>query len=97
MDHDFGRGKRTAHLDINIPEDKQRLLSLLDDADIFLQGYRPGSLASRGLSPEEIAARRPDGIICANMSAYGPDGPWSTRRGFDSLVQTCSGMNVSEA
>ena len=31
------------------------------------------------------------------MSAYGPDGPWSDKRGFDSLIQTCSGMNVSEA
>lgn len=31
------------------------------------------------------------------MSAYGADGPWKDRRGFDSLVQTCSGMNVSEA
>jgi hypothetical protein len=31
------------------------------------------------------------------MSAYGPDGHWSSNRGFDSLIQTCSGMNVSEA
>ena len=31
------------------------------------------------------------------MSAYGPDGPWSNKRGFDSLIQTCSGMNISEA
>lgn len=97
MDRDFGRGKRTAQLDINRVEDKEKLFSLLDDADVFLQGYRPRSLAARGLSPEQIAAKRPDGIICANMSAYGPNGPWSDRRGFDSLVQTCSGMNVSEA
>ena len=31
------------------------------------------------------------------MSAFGPQGPWAGRRGYDSLVQTCSGMNVSEA
>ena len=97
LDRDFGRGKRTAQLDINLTKDKEKLQALLDDADVFLQGYRPGSLAARGFSPKQLATRRPDGIICANMSAYGPDGPWSNRRGFDSLVQTCSGMNVSEA
>ena len=96
-DRDFARGKRTVRLDIDVPEDRERLGRLLEDADVFLQSYRPGSLASRGLSPENIAAKSKNGIICANLSAYGPDGPWSKRRGFDSLVQTCSGMNISEA
>ncbi|KAH0846115.1 hypothetical protein AYO21_10104 [Fonsecaea monophora] len=82
--------------------DKEILLSLADDADVFLQGYRPGSLAGRGLSIDALIARRRQkgirrGIVCANLSAYGADGPWRARRGFDSLVQTCSGMNVSEA
>ncbi|PYI02137.1 CoA-transferase family III [Aspergillus sclerotiicarbonarius CBS 121057] len=98
LDREFGCGKRTIQFDLNDTKDAAELSTLLDDADVFIQGYRPGSLASRGLSPEEIMKRRPNrGVICANMSAYGPDGPWSTRRGFDSLVQTCSGMNVSEA
>lgn len=97
MDRDFGRGKRTAHADINIADQKLQLISLLRDADVFVQGFRPGSLASRGLSAQELASTNPNGIVIANMSAYGPDGPWSGRRGFDSLVQTCSGMNVSEA
>lgn len=97
LDRDFARGKRTVRLDIDVREDRTRLDELLADADVFLQSYRPGSLASKGLSPEDIAAKSKKGIICANLSAYGPTGPWSTRRGFDSLVQTCSGMNISEA
>ncbi|KIW89708.1 uncharacterized protein Z519_09864 [Cladophialophora bantiana CBS 173.52] len=101
LDRDTGRGKRTASLDISRAEDMETLLSLIDDADVFLQGYRPGSLSARGLSPETLATRRREkgkrGIVFANLSAYGPDGPWSARRGFDSLVQTCSGMNASEA
>ncbi|KAK5072442.1 hypothetical protein LTS08_008072 [Lithohypha guttulata] len=97
LDRDFARGKRTAQLNIDKPEDKARLQSLVANADVFIQGFRPGSLAARGLSPDALAAQNPQGIICANMSAYGPDGPWSDKRGFDSLVQTCSGMNVSEA
>lgn len=97
LDIDFARGKRTVRLDIDVPEDRAKLDNLLEDADVFLQSYRPGSLASKGLSPETIAVKSKKGIICANLSAYGPAGPWSTRRGFDSLVQTASGMNVSEA
>ncbi|KAL2784104.1 hypothetical protein BJX66DRAFT_348642 [Aspergillus keveii] len=98
MDRDFGRGKRTIHIDIDSPSDREDLTRLLDDAHVFTQGFRPGSLAAHGLSPAELAKRYAHrNIICANMSAYGPDGPWSSNRGFDSLIQTCSGMNVSEA
>lgn len=97
LDRDFARGKRTIRLDIDDEQDRHKLDGLMSDANVFLQSYRPGSLASRGLSPEQLVAKCQNGIICANLSAYGPTGPWSDRRGFDSLVQTCSGMNVSEA
>lgn len=97
LDRDVGRGKRTLALNITNPQDKQTLDTLLTDADVFLQSYRPGSLAAKGLSPEALASTHPRGIICGTLSAYGPIGPWSQRRGFDSLVQTCSGINVSEA
>lgn len=96
MDRDFGRGKRTVQLDVKTPEDKEKLIELLRTADVFIQGFRPGSLAAYGLSPEDLLKINPS-LIFANMSAFGPRGPWSGRRGFDSLVQTCSGMNVSEA
>ncbi|KAL7800732.1 CoA-transferase family III [Trichoderma afarasin] len=78
------------------PQNLVQLKELVKSADVFIQGLRPGSLASRGLSAEEIVKTNP-GIIIANMSAFGPTRPWSNRRGFDSLVQTCNGMNVSEA
>jgi hypothetical protein len=98
VDREFGRGKRTIQLDLDLESDYEEALLLAEDADVFIQGYRPGSLASRGFSPKAIIARRRTrGIVYANMSAYGPTGPWSARRGFDSLVQTCTGMNVSEA
>lgn len=89
MDRDFGRGKRTIQLDLNEADDLARLKSLIATADVFIQGYRPNSIAARGLSAKAVAKIRP-GIIYANMSAFGPKGPWSERRGFDSLVQTCS-------
>ena len=95
LDRDLARGKRTVQLDIKRPEDKAKLLELLKSADVFLQGYRPNSLSSQGLSTSELIGVNPN-LIVANLSAYGP-GPWSENRGFDSLVQTCSGINVAEA
>lgn len=96
MDRDFGRGKRTVQLDIHDPSDKARLIELIGTADVFIQGFRPGSLAAQGLGAEDLLKINPS-LVIANMSAFGPRGPWSGRRGYDSLVQTCSGMNVSEA
>ncbi|RAQ67360.1 CAIB/BAIF family enzyme [Aspergillus flavus] len=98
MDRDFGRGKRTIQLDLDTPTDQDTFSQLLEGAHVFVQGFRPGSLSHRGYSPSALSKRfQHRNIICANMSAYGPDGPWSDKRGFDSLIQTCAGMNVSEA
>lgn len=96
LDRDLGRGKRTVHIDLKKPSDKAKLVELIRTADIFIQGFRPGALAGYGLAPEDLVKLNP-GLTIANMSAFGPRGPWSKRRGFDSLVQTLSGMNHSEA
>jgi crotonobetainyl-CoA:carnitine CoA-transferase CaiB-like acyl-CoA transferase len=93
---DTGRGKLSADLDLRDPAGRAALQGLLRDADVFLQGYRPGALARLGFAPEETARLRP-GIVHVSLSAYGPVGPWSGRRGFDSLVQTASGFNHAEA
>jgi hypothetical protein len=96
LDVDLSRGKRTVQLDIKKPDEKTKLLELISTADVFIQSYRPGSLAQYGLSTEELLKSNPR-LIIASLDAYGPEGPWSKRRGFDSLVQTCSGINVAEA
>ncbi|GAB1744255.1 hypothetical protein NU219Hw_g1402t1 [Hortaea werneckii] len=96
IDRDFSRGKRIISLDVKKPRDKEQLLELLHDADVFLQGFRPGALDALGLGMDVLRELNPD-LISANLSAFGNHGPWAPRRGFDSIVQTCSGMNVSEA
>ncbi|MCR9256578.1 MAG: CoA transferase [Alphaproteobacteria bacterium] len=93
---DAGRGKRSAQLDLRQDADRDRLKGLAREADVFVQGYRPGGLAEKGFSPEALADLRP-GIVAASLSAYGHLGPWSGRRGFDSLVQNASGINHAEA
>ena len=88
---DTGIGKRSARLDLRDPEQGRTLQQLVRGADVFVQSYRPGSLAGRGFSPEALAQLRP-GIVCASLSAWGPTGPWRERRGFDSIVQAVSGI-----
>ena len=92
---DTGRGKLSTFLDLKREEGRNQMKALLAEADIFSQGYRPQALAGLGFSPEEAAAINP-GIVYVSLSAYGHVGPWSSRRGFDSLVQTSTGFNHAE-
>jgi len=96
LDIDTGRGKLSAALDLRAAEDRERLTGLLRQAHVFVQGYRPGGLAALGFAPEACAELRP-GIVVVTLSAYGHQGPWALRRGFDSLVQNANGLNVAEA
>jgi hypothetical protein len=90
------RGKRSALLDLRRAGDCATLRQLIETCDVFLHGYRPGALAARGFGPAELERLRP-GIVSVSLSAYGSQGPWGTRRGFDSLVQSATGLNLAEA
>ena len=93
---DTSRGKLSAHIDLALETGRETLRGLVGESHVFLQGYRPGSLAARGFAPHDLARLAP-GIVCVSLSAYGPEGPWACRRGFDSLVQTATGFNLAEA
>ncbi len=88
---DMSRGKYPAELDLRYQNGRSKLRELAAKADVFIQGYRPGSIAARGFSPEDLSEIKP-GIICVELSAFSHLGPWSHRRGFDSIVQTVSGI-----
>jgi len=83
-DTDFGKSQCTTGLG-------DELRALAAGADVFVQSFRPGSLARKGFGPEDLAARNP-GIVVVSLSAYGHTGPWRERRGFDSLVQMSTGI-----
>lgn len=93
---DNGRGKLSASLDLRDAGAREMLTALLKDTDIFVQGYRPGAIAQYGFSPQDAARIRP-GIVCVSLCAYGHEGPWAGRRGFDSLVQNANGLNAAES
>ena len=86
-----GHGKLSAKIDLRQPADVEKLRDLVRESDVFCQGYRPGTIASRGFSSEELAKLRP-GIVAVSLSAFSHAGPWSGRRGFDTAVQATSGI-----
>ena len=88
---DTGLGKLSAWLDFREESEHQRLLSLVSESDVVVQGFRPGALAKFDLTPERLMAKRP-GIVYVTLSAFGHRGPWSMRRGFDSLLQSTTGI-----
>ncbi|GAA2479254.1 CoA transferase [Streptomyces thermolineatus] len=96
---DTGFGKRSALLDLEDRSDggdRALLEKLLALADVVVTGYRPGALDEYGLSAHDMAERRP-GLVVVQIRAWGTEGPWAGRRGFDSLVQAASGIAATEA
>jgi crotonobetainyl-CoA:carnitine CoA-transferase CaiB-like acyl-CoA transferase len=88
--------KRSCTLDLTTRSGADRLHALLDDTDILVQGYRPGALDPFGLSAGGIAERHP-GTIVVILDAWGHEGPWAGRRGFDSVVQAAAGLAAGES
>ena len=88
---DMTLGKRCAGLDLRQPAGRAVLEALVRQADVMVHGYRADALERLGLG----AARRRElnpGLVDVALNAYGWSGPWSSRRGFDSLVQMSSGI-----
>jgi len=82
-------------LDLREAQDLATLKGLVREADMFSQGYRLGSLAAKGLAPEELIKLRP-GLVYVSLCAFGHSGPWAGRRGFDTVVQNVSGMTIRQ-
>ncbi|MGO1500705.1 MAG: CoA transferase [Marinobacter sp.] len=92
---DTNIGKHSAFADLNEPLDYKKVMHLIGGADVVVQSWRPGSLSGRGLGAEEAATIRP-GVIYVSVSAYGDEGPWAKRGGFEQLGQVASGIAVDE-
>ncbi len=100
FEHDFiyneaNVGSRSAWLDLRVPEQRARVQGLLAGADVVVDNHRPGKMAAYGLSAEQLAARHP-GIVSVSVSAYGHDGPWGDRAGFDMNGSAVSGVMAIE-
>jgi crotonobetainyl-CoA:carnitine CoA-transferase CaiB-like acyl-CoA transferase len=85
----------SAWLNLKQPEGLKRAYELAADADVFVESYRGRKIADLGMSPEELAARRP-GIVYASAKAYSYDGPWADRGGFDMEALCVTGFTTLE-
>ena len=85
----------SAWLDLAAPEGLRRAYELAAGADVFVENYRGRTIADLGMSPEELAARRP-GIIYASGKAFSHDGPWANRGGMDMEALCVTGFTTEE-
>jgi len=89
-----GFGKRSANIDLRTPEGKATFNRLLSGADVLIDAFRPGALERHGFGPSEVARIRP-GIAMVQLCAFDWVGPWGGRRGFDSIIQTTTGIALA--
>jgi crotonobetainyl-CoA:carnitine CoA-transferase CaiB-like acyl-CoA transferase len=86
-----GFGKRNAYVDLTAPDGPATMDRLLTGADVWIDAFRPGALEAHGMTPERAADLRP-GVVIVQISAFDWVGPWAGRRGFDSIVQSTTGV-----
>ncbi len=84
-------GKACAGLDLWRRVDRSQFEKLLKEAHVLVHGYRPGALDGLGYDETRRRALNP-GLIDVSLSAYGWNGPWKSRRGFDTIVQMNTGL-----
>jgi len=85
------RNKRTIDLDLKDPADRDVLLGLLDDADVLVENFRPGTLERLGLGPDVLHARNPR-LVITRVTGFGQTGPYRNRPGFASIAESMSGL-----
>ena len=90
---EVGRGKRSICLNITKPAGLDVFYRLVDTSDVVLEGFRKGVADRMGVGYEQVRKRKP-GIIYVSINAFGQQGPWAMRPGFDQNAQAATGMQV---
>ena len=89
------RGKRSVVLDLDSPADRDRLLELVDTADVLVESFAPGHLAARGLDYATVSPGRPSLVYCS-LTGYPRTTDAADRPAIDLLVQARSGMQYEQ-
>jgi crotonobetainyl-CoA:carnitine CoA-transferase CaiB-like acyl-CoA transferase len=88
---DLSHGKRSCFLDLRHADQANRLAALTREADVFVNGYRPGQLGERGFGLGDLVRLRP-GLITVSVSCFGSGGPFAGRAGWEQVAQSVSGI-----
>ena len=84
-------GKRSLALDLKTPQGKEVLWRLVRGADVFIEGFRPGTIQRYGFGYDAVSAKEP-GIIYYSISGFGQTGPLAARPAMDPVLQAFTGI-----
>ncbi|MVW79044.1 CaiB/BaiF CoA transferase family protein [Bordetella sp. 02P26C-1] len=87
----YNRNKRSIELDTKDPEDAQVFDALIQDADVYIQNFRPGTAERLGAGEDRLREMNPRLIYCA-ISGFGQTGPAAGRPAYDTVAQAASGF-----
>ncbi|MCY9854141.1 CoA transferase [Vibrio mediterranei] len=86
-------GKHSTWLDLKKEDKKQTFFELIKDADVFLNSYL--NLEGMGITPESLMKINPS-LVYVDLTAYGKEGPWANRGGFEQHGQSVTGFSLNE-
>ncbi|HRA84371.1 MAG TPA: CoA transferase [Ilumatobacteraceae bacterium] len=87
------RNKRTIALDLKNTADLALLRSLVAEADVLVENFRPGTLERLGLAPDELLALNPT-LVITRVTGFGQTGPYAGRPGFATIAEVMSGLSA---
>ncbi|MEL6476856.1 MAG: CaiB/BaiF CoA-transferase family protein [Pseudomonadota bacterium] len=88
----INRNKRGMALNLRMQEGRDVLLRLLEDADVLVENYKPGSMEKWGLGYQEVLKQRFPRLIHCRVSGFGSDGPLGGLPGYDAVIQAQAGL-----
>jgi crotonobetainyl-CoA:carnitine CoA-transferase CaiB-like acyl-CoA transferase len=83
--------KRSVEFNLKSEAGHAALMDLASEADVFVENFRPGTAERLGIAYDDVSEVNDEMIYCS-ISAFGETGPWSSRPGYDLLVQGTSGI-----
>ena len=85
------RNKQSLALDLRQPEAQDIVRTLVREADVLIENFRPGAMESWGLGPDDLLAINPR-LIMLRISGYGQTGPYRDKPGFGVVAEAMSGL-----
>ncbi len=90
------RNKKSVVLDLRSPEGRDTVRQLIDEADVLIENFKPGTMEKWGLAYDELSRTNP-GLIMLRVSGYGQTGPYRDRPGFAVVAEAMGGMRYLNA
>lgn len=87
----INRNKRSVTADLSTEQGQEIVKSLVAEADLVIENFRPGTLERWGLGPDDLLAAHP-GLVIVRISGYGQTGPYRDRPGFGGVAEAVGGL-----